>query len=635
MTHSSVTKIGDYAFSDCCIESIDIPSSVTSIGEGAFAWCDWLETVTLTNSVKEVKGSIFDNTSLTDIYFVGSEAEWVELGIEENDDLEGVTIHFVDYVAASGILTDSHLAVKIGTTAELVPVFIPENATDKRVVWSSDNEAVVTVKNGIIEPKSVGTANVTVTAKDGGFKAVCQVSVVEKEPQNISVPLLTEVTYGTDEAFDLTVIPDETAQLDEFTYESDNEAVATVSAEGTVAIVGIGQADITVKRAGNETYAPFIKKSRVIVNPKEVIVSSINADEKTAVLEGILDGDAESVALDFDKINIEVIDEIDEATDSVRLTSFELKGEKAKNYTVATESIETTMTKANIVTVTVAAQNGTVSGAGTYIKGSKVVLTATPDSGYSFNGWSVGGQTVGTETAYTYIAEESIEITANFKKKSSGGGGGGGGSSKDDDKDKDEDKKPEDNPPKAEDNPPKADSFKDIDKNAWYYTYVRIVCEADLMNGVGDNRFAPSNTVDRGMYVTVLYRIAGEPNAAGNSFKDVSDSAYYAKAVSWASRNGIVNGVSSTEFAPTAEITREQMATMVYRFIGNNEAAAAENLMQFTDSGAISDYAKEALSWAVAKGILTGKGDGVLDPKGLTTRAELAAVLVRLTNIIK
>jgi len=170
--------------------------------------------------------------------------------------------------------------------------------------------------------------------------------------------------------------------------------------------------------------------------------------------------------------------------------------------------------------------------------------------------------------------------------------------------------------------------FIDIKKDAWYYDVVKTIVEKGLMNGISETEIAPEMEVTRAMFVTILYRAAGEPAVSeAAKFADVSADKYYAKAVAWASANGIVNGVTESEFAPDNNITREQMAAILYRY-AKNENTADE--ITYTDKTVISDYALDAVAWAKATGIMQGNEDGSFAPLRNSSRAEAAAVFIRL-----
>jgi len=178
--------------------------------------------------------------------------------------------------------------------------------------------------------------------------------------------------------------------------------------------------------------------------------------------------------------------------------------------------------------------------------------------------------------------------------------------------------------------------FVDVEKH-WALDAIKYAYEKGLMNGVEDDKFAPDATLTRGMLVTVLYRMAGAPEVSGEGkFADVAASDWYAAAVKWAADNGIVDGISDTAFAPKANITREQLAAMLYRYAmgkGLVKADAAADLSVFADAASVSPYAREAMQWAVAVGLVNGM-DGKLNPQGLATRAQTATMLMRLCEML-
>ena len=174
--------------------------------------------------------------------------------------------------------------------------------------------------------------------------------------------------------------------------------------------------------------------------------------------------------------------------------------------------------------------------------------------------------------------------------------------------------------------------FTDVTEGDWFYDAVCYAYETGLMDGVGDNLFAPNSQTTRAQLVTILYRLAGEPEPGGDSgFADVETGTWYTDAVAWAAQNGIVNGVSDTEFAPGDDITREQLAAILYRYAAcqGYDVSQRADLSGFGDAESISGYAQEALSWAHAQGLVLGFEDGSLRPQGTASRAQIAAVLMR------
>lgn len=152
------------------------------------------------------------------------------------------------------------------------------------------------------------------------------------------------------------------------------------------------------------------------------------------------------------------------------------------------------------------------------------------------------------------------------------------------------------------------------------------------MNGLSNTTFAPGNNITRAMFVTVLYRIEKEPSSAENTFEDIESGSYYEKAVGWANANGIINGVSDTAFAPNANITREQIAAIMFRYAkykGTAPTGAWAIRLDYADTEDISDWAAEAVMFCKLKGIMQGKDGNLFAPKANATRAETAAILER------
>ena len=177
-------------------------------------------------------------------------------------------------------------------------------------------------------------------------------------------------------------------------------------------------------------------------------------------------------------------------------------------------------------------------------------------------------------------------------------------------------------------------TFTDVKESAWYYESVTLAATAGIVNGVGNGKFDPNGTVTRGQLVTMLYRIAGGDDELEVEFKgtfsDVKPDQYYSNAVEWAADWGIVNGVGNGKFDPNGKITREQLATILYRTV--EEPEVSSNLNSFPDSKKVSSYARNAMIWALESGIMTGSKDAgtiYLRPQNTATRAEAATMLIR------
>lgn len=174
--------------------------------------------------------------------------------------------------------------------------------------------------------------------------------------------------------------------------------------------------------------------------------------------------------------------------------------------------------------------------------------------------------------------------------------------------------------------------FWDVPQSHWAHEAVTYVYDNDLMNGTDGSLFSPESTTTRAQVVTVLYRLAGQPAADwANPFWDVPASAWFHDAVTWAWENDITGGVSSTHFGAGNAVTREQLATFLYRYAQDQgyDTSARADLSGYSDAGLVSSYATEALSWANATGLITGTTGTTLSPQGSATRAQVATILSR------
>lgn len=254
-----------------------------------------------------------------------------------------------------------------------------------------------------------------------------------------------------------------------------------------------------------------------------------------------------------------------------------------------------------------AAEGGTVTADPAAAKaGATVTLTATPDEGYAVGTITVtdrfGDAVKVTENAdgtYTFtMPNGQVTVKATFVET---------------------------------EEPAPAEPFPDVDENDWFYDEVVYVYENGLMNGVENNQFAPNTATNRAMLATILYRLAGQPDVSGDlPFTDVAAGTWYTDAVLWAAQNGIVNGLGENTFAPMNTLTREQLVTMLYRYAEAEgyDVSAAADLSGYPDADKVQTYAQEAMTWAVAEGIVEGM-DGNLNPAGNATRAQIATILMR------
>lgn len=183
----------------------------------------------------------------------------------------------------------------------------------------------------------------------------------------------------------------------------------------------------------------------------------------------------------------------------------------------------------------------------------------------------------------------------------------------------------------AENPEPAAPAFQDVAQSDWFYSAVQYVSQQGLMSGVAANRFDPNGLLTRGMMAQILYAMENRPAVSGSAgFADVAESDWYAAAVNWAAAQNIVSGTGANQFSPNSNLTREQMALILYRYAeykGYDVSQGGMAAREFADFDKISDWAGQAVTWAVNAGLLSGKSGNQLDPSGTATRAEVAQVL--------
>lgn len=183
---------------------------------------------------------------------------------------------------------------------------------------------------------------------------------------------------------------------------------------------------------------------------------------------------------------------------------------------------------------------------------------------------------------------------------------------------------------------PWTNSFRDIKEGFWAYDAIRFVCEKELFGGTGNGLFQPDMQMSRSMLITALHRLAGKPAAGAAAFSDVADNLWYTDAVKWAASNGIVKGTGANTLQPEGDVTREQIAVILYRYAkltGKAGTAGASALSPYVDSNGVSAWAAEAMRWAVETGLLSGQPGNRLAAGDGATRAEAAVILMRFAQL--
>lgn len=238
-------------------------------------------------------------------------------------------------------------------------------------------------------------------------------------------------------------------------------------------------------------------------------------------------------------------------------------------------------------------------------KGTVVTITVTPDEGYETKDVTVVDSmgkkltvTKNEDGTYSFtMPGSSVKVSATFISKTQVSSG----------------------------------TFSDVTDDKWFAESVKYVVEHGLMVGTSESVFSPDAATTRGMIVTILYRLAGEPEVKSGPFTDVPAGRWYTNAVSWAEANGIVGGYGDGTFGPEDNITREQMAAILYRYARymGYDVTGTANLNAFIDLNDLASYAKEATAWANASGLISGITETTLNPKGTATRAQVSMILMR------
>lgn len=252
--------------------------------------------------------------------------------------------------------------------------------------------------------------------------------------------------------------------------------------------------------------------------------------------------------------------------------------------------------RVRVANVTVnTSRSGQVQGGGTQPWGEEVTLTSAGE--LPVVGWyTPSGTLLSQEPVYTFTLEGDTTVCALFE----------------------------------------GDRFIDIPANAWYLEDVMQASEQGLVSGMSEAFFEPKGTMNRAMFATLLYKLEGAAGSEGEGyFEDVAPGAWYAGAVNWAYENGVVHGMSETEFAPLASVNREQAATMVVQYLESQGITSDAEEVDFADSGDISGYAVETIAKAQDLGILYGYEDNTIRPKNTLSRAEGVALLMNLVECLE
>ena len=498
-------------------------------------------------------------------------------------------------------------------------------------------------------PTTANTYSFTVTAtNDYGSDSKQFTLTVDAAPAvsvtGISLDKTTLSLYvGENQTLTATITPSNATNKN-VTWSSSAESVATVDTNGKVTAVGAGTAQITVTTEdGNKTatctvtvtaktYSLSVDKSTLNFGsitegeerPAAQTVTVKNTGNQTVTLKQPTAENFEIAKIDELTLNagesvkftIQPKDKLPRGSYSEQITITDSNNVMLKLTATFTVKEPPYTGKYSYELTTSVGDNGMLSVDRYATEGEKVTITVTPDEAYLLDDLVVtaGGKevtlTAGGDGTYTFtMPSADVKITATFAK----------------DPDWTEPEEP------ATD---VSDIFLDIAPNAWYKDAVQYAYAGGLMTGVSANEFAPEATTTRAMIVSMLARLEGVESAESAGFADVAADDWYATAVNWAAASGITSGTGDGNFSPNTAITREQLAAILmnYAQYKGQDVSARATLDTYSDATAISSWANDVMSWAVAEGLISGVTADTLQPQGAATRAQVAAILQRFLS---
>ena len=517
-------------------------------------------------------------------------------------------------INVTGVTLDkTTVSLEEGNTTTLTATVAPTNATNKAVTWKSSDTSIATVDNGKITAVNAGTATITVTTEDGGKTATCKVTVTSAII-NVTGVTLDKTTVSLEEGNTTTLtatVAPANATNKAVTWKSSNTSVATVN-NGKVTAVKAGTATITVTTEDGSKTATC----NVTVTPATINVTGVTLDKTTVSLEEgntttltatVAPANATNKAVTWKSSNTSVatvnngkVTAVKAGTATITVTTEDGSKTATCKVTVTPATINVTgvtLDKAEIsmeegktttLTATVAPTNAT----------NKAVTWKTSDTSVAtVDNGKITAVKAGTATITVTTADGGKTAACEIKVTA---------------------KAPEVN-------------FSDVAADAWYVSYVYDLAGKGVINGITPTTFDPEGKITRGQFVKILAYASGDDLSAYSGDSVFADAnAHWSKAnINWAYTNKIVYGKSDTQFAPDANITRQEMAVMIKRYADYKNITLPQTNapITFTDEAEIAAWAKEAVSAMQQANIISGFPDGTFAPQGNATRAQAAKMI--------
>ena len=537
-------------------------------------------------------------------------------------------------VPVTGVtLNKPTLPLLAGTSEQLTAAVSPGNATNQAVTWASSDPAVATVDGiGNVTAVGPGSAAITVTTADGAMTAVCTVTVKETvilpDPpagdggtkfQLVMEPGISQVPEGLQgiEALN-TPAKLETALKTEITRVTPGIPQTNTAVYDVVLLISTD---------GGRTWTPatrdnFPSGGLTVTLPYP---AGTNSSYRFTVVHMFTTSD---FGRQPGETEVFSPGQVRNTANGIQVTVTGLSPISAGWTAPAVmpetppsgsdggwENEDTGSAVTYGVTIEKPEHGKVTTDRASAASGNRVTLTVTPDSGYTLDTLTVtdsrGNEIKLTARGggkYTFtMPGRDVTVRSSFAPLP------------------EDAQKPCDGGTRC---PSRA--FTDLGSaEAWYHEAVDYVLKSGLMDGFGNGLFGPDHPLTRAQFAQILYNKEGRPAVTGGStFADVATNAWCAPAVAWAVEQGIAGGYGNGLFGPDDNITREQLAVMLWRYAGSPGAVGGE--LHFSDAGQISGYASDALRWAVENGIMHGTGGGILAPQGLATRAQTAQMLKNL-----
>ena len=560
-------------------------------------------------------------------------------------------------------LDNTELNMETDSNGSYLEATVVPDGIASEIIWTSSNENVATISttssNNLVRivPKDSGVCTITAYPKEyPNIKATCKVTVVTRvEELNI---IDTEVKLESGEKYSLTwKLSPSDATNKEVIWTSTNTNVATVDNNGIVTAVNDGEATIVLRSDDDPTIYDTckiivdtdVKVTSISVSPTSISFTGLDSKNLTVK---VLPENASNKDVEYSSENTNVATVSQngvvqaKGSGSTKIIVKALDGSDVTTSVSVSVNIKCTSIVSSKEKVEISGKNSTyiyayampTNASNTRLNYSiKDTSIATIDQTGYIKPKKNGNTTIVIKTTDGTNITKEVPLTVTGIDDGSGGEQGGESGDDNDDTD-DKDDEDDNNKPGDDEEETKELPFVDVKKGDWFYTAVEYCYNNRIIMGATDTEFRPTKNITRGMIVTILWRMEGEPKVTGiKDFPDVTGQYYY-NAVRWAAINKIVSGYNNGKFGPNDNITREQLATILcnYAKYKNNNVNLSTDTSKYTDWYKITGYARPAMDWAIATGVITGKYNGTkVDPQGTASRAEAAGMIYNYCTRIR